>query len=327
MLELSFYNVGDGDAILLREIRPGLPDLTVLVDTGRPFIELGEGSKRRDIVTHLMQDGITHIDWLILTHLHIDHIGGAANILRRFPVGTLCADYFPPADAGWVPLPEDTAVKTNVGLRYLLNIYQNLWQEFQQCGTMAVEATEGRTDLTENLSVRFLPAPPEERREQITVCSALYRGEQPGEDAVYRASKCRNPNGLVTVFTYAGRRIVLAADVYAEQLEKRLRAAYPETAAGSLACDILKLPHHGDEKAASAALLDLLSPRCCVISCQTDPPERKHRPAPETVALLAGRGLPFVCTENRPLPGLEGTTHRVIRFLIEEDGTVTPSFI
>ena len=99
MLEVRFYNVGDGDAILLKETRPGQPDYNVLVDTGRPFVELGAGSKRRDVVTHLLQDGIDHIDFMILTHLHIDHIGGAMDVLRNIPVYVLCADYFPPEDA------------------------------------------------------------------------------------------------------------------------------------------------------------------------------------------------------------------------------------
>ena len=39
MLEVFFCNVGDGDAVLLREKREDGPAYTVLVDAGRPYVE------------------------------------------------------------------------------------------------------------------------------------------------------------------------------------------------------------------------------------------------------------------------------------------------
>ena len=58
MLEIFFGNVGDGDAVLIREIREGKPDFVLLADAGRPYVEAREGSLRKDALDHLMARGI-----------------------------------------------------------------------------------------------------------------------------------------------------------------------------------------------------------------------------------------------------------------------------
>src|SRR5437762_726681 len=65
-LELRFLDVGQGDAIVIRE-----GGKTALVDAGR--------SSR--ITAQLEQLGIDAIDLLVATHNHADHIGGMAAVL------------------------------------------------------------------------------------------------------------------------------------------------------------------------------------------------------------------------------------------------------
>ena len=48
MLEVFFCNVGDGDAVLIRELREEGTDYAVLVDAGRPYVESRDGSLRKD---------------------------------------------------------------------------------------------------------------------------------------------------------------------------------------------------------------------------------------------------------------------------------------
>jgi competence protein ComEC len=70
-LLVSFLNVGQGDATLLR--RAGV---AVLVDTGPP-----DGP----ILERLAEAGVRRLDALVITHAQSDHEGAALSILRRIP--------------------------------------------------------------------------------------------------------------------------------------------------------------------------------------------------------------------------------------------------
>jgi competence protein ComEC len=79
-LRVSMIDVGQGDAILVEF--PG--GETLLVDTG-PLTLAGNAGKK--IVTpFLKRRGIGAIDLLVITHPDADHCGGAASVLRSFPV-------------------------------------------------------------------------------------------------------------------------------------------------------------------------------------------------------------------------------------------------
>lgn len=74
-ITLHFIDVGQGDSTLIN-----LPDgRNILVDTGSS--EAGPG-----LVKHLKSIGVQHIDHLIFTHPHDDHIGGVFTILSEFEV-------------------------------------------------------------------------------------------------------------------------------------------------------------------------------------------------------------------------------------------------
>ena len=70
---VTVLDVGQGDAILLET-----PRARVLVDQGPP-----EG----DVAQQLTDMGIRSLSALVLTHPQRDHVGGAANVLRRLDVG------------------------------------------------------------------------------------------------------------------------------------------------------------------------------------------------------------------------------------------------
>ena len=72
---LTALDVGQGDAFLLRA-----PDATVLVDTGVPGA---------NVVRLLRREGVDRLDLLVVTHAHLDHVGGAPDVLAAIPVDVL----------------------------------------------------------------------------------------------------------------------------------------------------------------------------------------------------------------------------------------------
>lgn len=85
LLTVHFIDVGQGDSILAV-----LPDgKTILTDAG-------EKEQGAVVVNYLHNLGIKKIDYLIGTHPHADHIGGMAEVIDAFPVGSV---YMPRASA------------------------------------------------------------------------------------------------------------------------------------------------------------------------------------------------------------------------------------
>jgi competence protein ComEC len=80
VLELHMIDVGQGDAVALRT--PS--GRWMLIDAGPRSATFDAGERR--VVPYLKREGVRRIDALLLTHPHLDHIGGAPAVLRRFPV-------------------------------------------------------------------------------------------------------------------------------------------------------------------------------------------------------------------------------------------------
>ena len=57
---------------------------SVLVDTGNPG-----GRDPARIVAAAKSAGLARIDYLVLTHFHVDHFGGAAEVAQQIPFGTI----------------------------------------------------------------------------------------------------------------------------------------------------------------------------------------------------------------------------------------------
>ncbi len=89
-LTITMLDVGQGDAIVVRTPR----GRTILVDSGGR-LERGAGADGRSpaelvgervVLAYLKRQGIRHVDLLVNTHPHGDHVGGFAPIVRALDV-------------------------------------------------------------------------------------------------------------------------------------------------------------------------------------------------------------------------------------------------
>ena len=133
-LHVSFIDVGQGDSILLSTS----DDTNVLVDAGRPWAG-------PTVEAYLRDEGIHHIDVVVMSHGHADHIGGLITLFRSdISVGSVVYN----------GLPCTTATCLTV------------WEEMEKRGLTPTPAVAGQTHTWGSLDVEVLNPQPTPRGDQ-----------------------------------------------------------------------------------------------------------------------------------------------------------------
>ena len=295
MLKIHFFNVAEGDSILL-EYEGGKRPFRVLVDTGRAVLPESAGSLRHTADYYLRKLGTDFIDALVITHLHVDHVGNFPKIADTARIGSIYSSYFPKDPSIIIPevhserkaareLPQDL----NTFAAGLMKAVSRGTELKPVSGDMSIPLGD------EYGSIRIrMPSEPT-LDFQNDVCDRLFSGGPVTEEEIYRAAKSRNHNSLRLLVRYAGRTAALDGDYYAADAEKEAQEP----------CDILKVAHHGDRKSMTDRLASMLRPKYAVISCMREYDAKKDRPSQSVADALRKYGAEIFYTdcfaeENRP---------------------------
>ena len=240
-LEVAMLDVGQGDAVLLR-------------DGGRALLVDGGGWRRpgfggRVLVPALGALGVRRLDVLAVTHADLDHCGGAADLLAELPVGEL-----------WVP----------PGI------------EASGCGARLVAGSRPPV-------VRLAAG---DRRALGRWRLRALGPERERSGGAPAASRSDNDASLVLLAEAEGRRVLLTGDLEARG-ESALVSRWGEEA---LACDLLKVAHHGSKGSTTPRFLAAASPRLALVSAGAGNPY--GHPAEPVLRRLAVRGTPLLRTDR-----------------------------
>lgn len=143
-LRLSALSVGQGDGLVIE-----LPTRKVLVIDAGPRSEDGSDAGQSVMAPMLRKRGISHIDWLLITHAHPDHSGGVEALLREFSVTELWLAALP-------SLPPDASQHHRKEVDAAELAYQRLRQLAAQQNTLV---TEPHSLGSGPVELRVLPAP------------------------------------------------------------------------------------------------------------------------------------------------------------------------
>ena len=316
MLVLDFINVGNGDSILVQELEGGERRFAMLVDCGHDNLvrddhpaPLDSRSQRIYAGDFLKKQGIRHLDVLLATHFHRDHIGGLGRVLDAVTVGRLLATYVPPENSG--PLEPDGDNGLPGAARNLLrclDIYASALRNHPGRIESFTEFPGDRTEtvqLTENLTMDLYAGEPSLYPRQKAVYDAAFRGERNRFDLM-RWTKSMNVSSLRQRLHYHGKDVVLGGDMYGAVWDNDTLAP----------CDILKLPHHASLTSSTRKTISRLAPKTIVVSVAAGRPD--ERPHPYIISLLREYTEDVRFTDAVDIPGLvEPVFHESVHMEIE----------
>jgi competence protein ComEC len=234
-LQIYFVDVEGGQATLF--VTPAGKSL--LIDTGWPG---GEGRDADRIVAAAKKAGISKIDYVLITHFHMDHVGGAPQLAARIPVGTFI-------DHG--ENRESTDAPT-----------VQAWQEYQRLlatGTYKrISAKPGDTLPIRGMKVKIVSS------DGAVIAKPLRGagGKNPEcENAErYPADQTENLRSLGTLITFGKLRILDLGDL---TRDKEMELMCPVNKLDKV--DIYIVSHHGWFQSGSPALVNGIDARVAIM--------------------------------------------------------------
>lgn len=231
-MQIYFVDVEGGQATLF--VSPSGQSL--LVDTGWP------GNAYRDanrIVKAAKMAGVKKIDYLLITHYHVDHVGGVPQLASKMKIGTFI-DHGPNReDSNSTRVGYADYMKAMNGANHLV---VKPGDHLPIKGFEAVVVAADGNVLQQALQGAGQPNP---------YCSKTPKKE---------ADPSENARSVGIVITYAGLRIVDLGDL---TWNKELDLVCPDNKIGKADIDVVS--HHGMDLSNSPALVDALSPKVAIM--------------------------------------------------------------
>lgn len=223
-LIISMLDIGQGDAVL---IQTGAKN--ILIDTGDDkYYEDGKkGKENTQLLTELQKLKIDHIDTLVMTHAHADHIGKADKVIAQYGVKELVYNGIPSTSKYFINALK--AAKAN--------------------GTQQVKVKAGDVlDFGNGVSFEIV-SPSQSLIDEDTA------------DIKAKKKVDVNNESVVGRLTFGNFAMLFTGDAEGP-VEKDMAASYGK----KLKCQVLKAGHHGSKTSSTAEFLKLVQPESVVMS-------------------------------------------------------------
>ncbi|MCL2099306.1 MAG: MBL fold metallo-hydrolase [Oscillospiraceae bacterium] len=241
IMEVSVFDTGKADAILIQ------------TETNTVMIDTGENKHGQNIAEYIQSLGITTIDYLIITHFHKDHVGGAHIILNSFEVREIIVpDYGKESQH-----------------------YDRFAAAAERTGTVPLILTEPLRFTADNTEFAVFPpqsgyhfyaAPSDGGRADDEYDEDLIEDENENEDEESENVTNENNFSIIVSAVHGENNFLFTGDAKARRLREAMRT--PEIFLTDY--DYLKVPHHGRYNKRSVEFIHTVRPRYAVITTSSE---------------------------------------------------------
>jgi competence protein ComEC len=239
-LEIYFVDVEGGQATLF--VTPAGQSL--LIDTGWPG---HEGRDADRIVAAAKNAGVSKIDFVLLTHYHVDHAGGVPQLLAKIPVGAFI-------DHGANREPNNRETQESWEAYQKIVSSQNVKRSIAKVGDIL--PIEGFRAEVVSADGAFLQKPLPGAGSPNPPCDQTEKRP---------ADQTENARSLGTLITFGTVRILDLGDL---TWDKELELVCPMNRLGPV--EVFIVSHHGWLQSNSPALLAAISPRLAIMDNGAD---------------------------------------------------------
>ena len=276
-------------------------------------------SGRLPLDAYMRESGFDHVDCMVLTHIHEDHLCGLLPVAEHFSVGEL-----------WQSLPDDfykmmqpevrVPADANASRRKMaaaLSDYGKLCALIEgRGGTIRQTSCGDEREIAQGCRVRVLgPDISKQKalRDRIQDLYAAYTIEK-----IEYADAHMNNHSIILQIKTDTATILLPGDTN--------REGYGDITPADLKADIFKTGHHGQRDALSTELVEQIRPKLTVCCASSD--RRYNSAHPDILRMLTAAGselafsdCPALPPEMEPVP-----PHHALVIEINENGIISREY-
>lgn len=323
-MRVTWINVGYGDAVLFQADN----GYTMLLDGGSnlPQEFAGDAFRIRS-AAYLQQSGIRHIDAVMISHIHEDHVCGLIPVLEQIPVDAFYVPYpVEPFLAGHDLQPEANAARSVPLYTNALNDYRRILIKAKAEGKPVFVVKPGDTvNLTDGLTVQVLGPKPQNIEAYMSLVQQAYTCQDNKEVTALltRLDATSNATSMLLKIDADDVVYLMAADYCPREWDE-----VPFSLLKNV--NVLKLPHHGQADSVDEKMMADMPLQYVITTASSD---RRYNSANaavyETLCAIRPKDQPprFLFTDEReylPYFSQPGGFHAII--LEKKSGVLTAEF-
>lgn len=235
--KIHFIDVGCADGALL-QYGEGSNAKYAMIDTGAGKYngtkDKTYAKKKYPAYEYLKKMGVKHLEFVILTHPHRDHIGGLVKILKDKTI-TINTIYGNSLEMTYLRSNDNVKKQTSETAKWTKfdsDTYQNVKDEIEKRNSEEDESLHVKYVIPKAGSKIYLG------QAQITFYGPLENNYKYGRQVDLNVRQ-ENKYSIVTRIVYGKNSFLMTGDAQRETIEKIIKKGY------NLQAQVLKEPHHG----------------------------------------------------------------------------------